>query len=156
VAAGTDDVVITSAGGLIVSDSAAVVEAEALSVTLTVKLADPAAVGLPEIVPPGDIFSPAGSDPLTIDQEYGGEPPDAASACEYPIRTVPTGSDDVVITSAGGLIVSDNAVVAEAEALSVTLTVTLADPAAVGLPEIVPPGDKLSPSGSDPFASDHE
>jgi hypothetical protein len=69
---------------------------------------------------------------------------------------VPAGSEDVVILRAGGLIVSDRAAVAEPDALSVTLTVMLADPAAVGLPEIVPPVDKLSPAGRVPLASDHE
>jgi hypothetical protein len=70
------------AGGLIVSDSATVAEPDALSVTLTVMLADPAAVGLPEIVPPADKLSPAGRVPFASDQEYGGDPPDAPSVCE--------------------------------------------------------------------------
>jgi hypothetical protein len=71
-----------SAGGLIVSDSPAVAEPDALSVTLTVMFADPAAVGLPEIMPPVDKLSPAGRVPLASDQEYGGDPPDAPSVCE--------------------------------------------------------------------------
>jgi hypothetical protein len=80
VAAGSDDVVIPMAGGLIVSDSAAVVDPDALSVTRTVKLLDPAAPGVPEIVPPAERLKPVGSDPVATDHEYGGEPPDAPSA----------------------------------------------------------------------------
>jgi hypothetical protein len=68
------------AGGLIVSDSAAVVNPDALSVTRTVKLLDPAAPGVPEIVPPAERLKPVGSDPVATDHEYGGEPPDAPSA----------------------------------------------------------------------------
>ena len=81
VPAGRDDVVMVKAGGLMSNDSAAVAETEALSVTLTVKLADPAAVGMPAIVPP-ERFNPAGSDPPESAHVYGGDPPDAPSACE--------------------------------------------------------------------------
>ena len=55
---------------------------DALSVARTVKLLDPAALGVPEIVPPADRVNPAGSDPPAIDHAYGGDPPDAPSACE--------------------------------------------------------------------------
>lgn len=80
--AGSEAVLMFSAGGLMLRDSVAVVEADALSVTLNVKLADPALVGLPEIVPPASRVRPAGSDPPASDQEYGGDPPAAASVCE--------------------------------------------------------------------------
>lgn len=62
-------------------DRAAVAEPELLSVTLTVKFAGPAAVGVPEIVLP-EKLNPAGSDPLATDQVYGGVPPVALSTCE--------------------------------------------------------------------------
>ena len=78
---GSDDVVRFKLGGLIVSDSAAVVDCDALSATFKVKLLVPAAVGVPDIAPP-EIFKPAGSAPLATDQEYGGVPPVALSACE--------------------------------------------------------------------------
>jgi hypothetical protein len=156
VPAGSDDVVMPSAGGLIVSDNAAVFDVVALSVTLTVKLADPAAVGVPDIAPPVDRLNPAGSDPADSDHEYGGDPPDAANVCEYATPTVPAGSDDVVMPSAGGLIVSDRAAVVDAAALSVTLTVKFTVPAAVGVPDIAPPVDRLNPAGNDPADSDHE
>jgi hypothetical protein len=55
------------AGALMRIESAAVTDAEPLSFTLIVKLDDPAAVGVPEIVLP-ERLSPAGSDPLATDQ----------------------------------------------------------------------------------------
>ena len=55
-----------------------------------------------------------------------------------------------------GLIVSESAVVTDTDALSVTFTVKLLDPAAPGVPDIVPPADKLNPAGSVPPAIDHE
>ena len=142
---------------MIVSDSAVVTHTVALSVTFTVKLLDPAVPGVPEIVPPADRVNPAGSDPTDTVHEYGGDPPEAASACEYAVPTVPAGSDDVVILSAGGLIVSDSAaVVVTPIALSVTFTVKLLDPAVPGVPEIVPPADRVNPAGSVPTDTVHE
>ena len=82
VPAGSADVVIFNPGGLINSDRAAVVETDALSVTRTVKLFGPAVPGVPDIVPPAARVSPAGSDPTDTVHEYGGDPPDAASAWE--------------------------------------------------------------------------
>jgi hypothetical protein len=78
---GNADVVIFSAGAMMVSDSAAVADDDALSVTLTAKLVEPAVVGVPEIVLPASP-NPPGSDPLEIDHVYGGIPPVALSGCE--------------------------------------------------------------------------
>ena len=111
--------------------------------------------GVPEIVPPAARVNPAGSDPLDTDHEYGGDPPEAASACEYAVPTVPAGSDDVVMLKAGGLIVSDSAAVVETDALSVTLTVKLLDPAVPGVPDIVPPADRFNPPAAIRLATDH-
>ena len=80
--AGSDGVVMLNAGGLMVSDKAAVAEAVALSVTRTVKLLDTAVVGVPDMVPLGARSNPAGSVPVARDHEYGGDPPDAARAWE--------------------------------------------------------------------------
>jgi hypothetical protein len=52
------------------------------------------------------------------------------------------------------MIVSD--LLAVVLAVSVTFAVKVDDPAAVGVPVIAPPADKLSPAGRDPFANDHE
>jgi hypothetical protein len=61
-----------------------------------------------------------------------------------------------VILSAGGLIVSDNAFVVLPLALSVTFTVKLVVPAVLGVPEIVPPADRVNPEGSVPTDTVHE
>jgi hypothetical protein len=141
---------------LIVIDNAAVAEPPALSVTLTVKFADPAVLGVPDSAPDAERLSHAGSDPADTDHEYGGDPPDAPSVCEYATPTVPAGNDEVVMVSAGGLTVIDNAAVAEPPALSVTLTVKVDDPAALGVPESAPAAERLTPAGSDPADTDHE
>ena len=80
--AGSDDVVIPKAAGLMLSDNAAVAEADALSVTRTVKLLDPAVPGVPDMVPAGARLNPAGNVPLATAHEYGGDPPEAPSAWE--------------------------------------------------------------------------
>ena len=65
-----------------VTVSDAVADCDALSVARTVKVLDPAAVGVPEMVPPVESVNPAGRVPVASVQVYGGVPPDAASACE--------------------------------------------------------------------------
>ena len=67
--AGSEEVVIPKPGGLMVSESVAVADPPPLSLTFAVKLAVPAALGVPDIVPSADRFSPAGSDPLETDHE---------------------------------------------------------------------------------------
>lgn len=148
-----DEVVMLRTGALIASDRAALADADMLSVTLTVKLDEPVAVGVPLIIPAARL-NPGGSDPLATDHVYGGLPPVALTACEYAVPAVPAGNEDVVIVKAGALMVSDSAALADAEALSVTLTVKLDEPAVVGVPEIVPPA-RLNPAGSDPLPMDH-
>jgi hypothetical protein len=41
-------------------------------------------------------------------------------------------------------------------ALSATFTVKLLVPGVPGVPEIVPPAERLNPAGSDPTDTDHE
>ena len=69
---------------------------------------------------------------------------------------MPAGSEDVVILSPGGLIVIDRAAVVETDALSVTRTVKLFGPAVPGVPDIVPPADRVNPAGNDPADTVHE
>ena len=140
--------------GVIVSDSAFVVLPLALSVTFTVKLLDPAVPGVPDIVPPADNVNPEGNVPADTVHVNGADPPEAARACEYAVPTVPAGNDDVVIVKAG-LIVSDSAFVVLPLALSVTFTVKLLDPAVPGVPEIVPPTDRVNPAGRVPSDTVH-
>ena len=64
--------------------SACVAVCEFASVTLTVKLLVPVAVGVPEMTPVlGASDKPAGSVPAEIDQVYGAVAPLAASVAVY-------------------------------------------------------------------------
>ena len=69
VPAGRLDVVTDTGGGVIVSDSDAVADPDALSVARTVKLLGPAAPGVPDMEPPAESVRPAGRDPLATDHE---------------------------------------------------------------------------------------
>jgi hypothetical protein len=149
---GNDDVETVSVAGVIVIVSDAVAVLDALSVARTVKVLDPAAVGAPAMVPPVSV-NPAGKVPLASDQVYGAVPPDAASDCEYAVPTTPLGNDDVETVSVAGLMVMVSDAVAFLEALSVTRTVKVLDPAVVGVPEMVAPV-RVSPAGRVPLASD--
>ena len=150
---GSAVVVICSAGAFTVIANDALADTDALSVTFTVKLLVPAALGVPVIDEPFRL-NPGGSDPLAIDHVYGAVPPLAASVAEYAVPTVAAPRDDVVICSVEGLIVIESAAVADADALSVTFTVNVLVPTALGIPEIVEPV-RVSPAGSDPPAIDH-
>jgi hypothetical protein len=152
VAPGSEDVVTLSVAELIVMVSDAGADCDALSVTRTVNVLDPAAVGVPEIVPPVSV-SPAGNVPLASDQVYGGVPPDAVSVCEYAVPTTPLGSDVVVTLIVAGLMVMVSDAGADCDALSVARTVNVLDPAVVGVPEIVPPVS-VSPAGNVPLVND--
>jgi hypothetical protein len=76
---GSDDVVMVRAGESMVSDRMAVVDADELSVALTVNLEGPIAVAVPETNPLGLRVRPSGKAPLTSDHVYGGDPPVATS-----------------------------------------------------------------------------
>jgi len=62
---------------------------------------------------------------------------------------------DAVVIVKAGLIVSDSALVVLPFALSVTFTVKLVDPALPGVPDTVPPADRLKPAGSVPSDTVH-
>ena len=79
----------------------------------------------------------------------------AVSPFAYGALTAPAGNDDVVIVSREELMTSDTVAIADADKLSVTLTVNLDEPIAVAVPETLPLGSRLSPSGRDPLDKDH-
>ena len=130
--------------------SDAVADCEAPSVARTVKVLDPAAVGVPEMVAAVRV-SPAGKVPLAIAQVYGGTPPEASSACEYAVPTVPAGRLVVLTLKGGGAAtLMDKAAVSLPPPLSVSLTVKLAFPADEGVPLITPDAAKDKPAGKLP------
>jgi hypothetical protein len=80
-----------------VNDFVADICGEDVSVTLTVKVDDPAVVGVPEIFPVVVVsVNPAGKVPDEMDQVYGMEPPVAAKVVVYGVPTVPPGNEVVV------------------------------------------------------------
>ena len=77
---GSEDEVTVNCGGATIMVSACEAVAFALSLTCTVKLEVPAAVGVPLIVPLAESERPAGSEPVVVDQVLPPVPPLAASA----------------------------------------------------------------------------
>jgi hypothetical protein len=101
--------VIDSPEAEIVSDSCAdaVNAGDALSVTATVKVALPLAVGVPEITPALESLRPAGKLPDASDHVYPGVPPDALRVVEYELPTIPAPRLRVRTDSPGGTTVID-------------------------------------------------
>ena len=147
-----DDVVIDSAAGSTVTENAFVAVPPPL--TWTVKLEAPAAVGVPLKTPAEDSVSPAGSAPDNTDQPYGVVPPVAASVWLYgaPHRAAWAAETDVVIDSAAGSTVTENAFVAVPPPLA--WTVKFETPAADGVPLKTPAEESVSPAGSAPDNTD--
>src|SRR5438132_322458 len=84
-------------------------------------------------------------------------PPETVRVCEYATSTAPAGSgEELLIVSAGGLIVSENVLLVLAPALSATCAVKLKLPALVGVPLKTPPVVKLNPAAKVPAVTDHE
>src|SRR3954468_23502549 len=66
------------------------------SVAVTVKLAVPAPVGVPEIAPLDELSDkPPGNEPTLTDHVNDPDPPEAANVALYPTPTSPPGNDDV-------------------------------------------------------------
>jgi hypothetical protein len=149
---------VTAAATVRLNDCVAVCAVgEVASVTLTVKVKEPDAVGVPVIVPlDAASVRPAGSAPELMLQLYGVVPPVAPSVVEYAVLTRPDGTELVVIcsgvTAAATVIVNDCvAVCAVGVVESTTLAVKLKEPDVVGVPDIVPAvADRLSPAGNAP------
>src|SRR5437879_2874501 len=127
----------------------------ALSVTCAINENTPAADGTPlsnPVWPPPTVprVIPGGRLPAAIVHALkGATPPLAASVWEYAMPTVPAGKDAVSIDRLPlAFIVTLNALVADAEALSATRTVKLNVPGDVGAPLIPPVADSVSPGGN--------
>jgi hypothetical protein len=90
--------VVVAGATVMVSDLVAVCAVGVVaSITLTVKLNTPEAVGVPEIVPlPALKLTPVGSDPALIDHVYGVVPPLAERVVEYLFSVCAEGSPPVV------------------------------------------------------------
>jgi len=127
------------------------------SLTVTVKLPVPEAVGVPEIRPVAEArLSPAGRPPLT-DHVYGVVPPLACSRFEYLVPLTPEGRDDVVIARGKGSMarVRVTDLVCTGLDESATLKVKLVELLVVGCPEMTPvDAARASPNGRLPEVTD--
>ena len=147
----------TAAATVMVSDSVAVCAVGVVeSVTFTVNVNEPDAVGVPESVPVDAArLMPAGKAPELMLQLNGVVPPLAAKVVEYAVPTCPEGTEPVVIvtgvTAAATVTVNDLvAVCAVGVVESVTFTVNVNEPDTVGVPEIVPAVGRVKPAGKAP------
>ncbi|HYI09907.1 MAG TPA: hypothetical protein VEK57_12655, partial [Thermoanaerobaculia bacterium] len=117
---------------------------ELLSSTVTVTVNEPEAVGVPKSAPLSFICIPLGSP--VADQVYGVEPPVAASEvfAPYPTPTVAVAGSKAVLVIESGCVaattVSGRFFEADfcGELLSSTVTVTVNEPAMVGVPKSAP------------------
>ena len=95
---------------------------------------------------------PAGRPPALTDHAYGPVPPLAVSVSEYAAPTSPAGGAGK-LSDGPEIMVSDVAWVAVWPLASVTLTVKLDVPAAVGVPDSTPLGrTETDPGGRAPAA----
>jgi hypothetical protein len=129
------------------------------SVTETVNVELPLAVGVPEITPALDSVSPAGRLPDAMDHVYPGVPPVTLSAFAYDAPTCAAGSEPDPMLSVGitGRTTIENVTVwlCAGELESETLKLKLDVPLAVGVPEITPALESVNPAGRLPDATDH-
>jgi hypothetical protein len=88
------------------SDTEAVCSGDPLSLTETVNVAFPAAVGVPEITPALESASPAGKLPDATVHVYPGVPPLALSETAYDDPTVAAPSATEFTTSVAGVCVT--------------------------------------------------
>jgi hypothetical protein len=111
------------------------------SLTATVKLLAPEAVGVPVIRPvAGARLSPAGRLPPVTDQVYGVVPPLPCTRFEYLVPLMPEGKDDVIIARAAGATPSVKVTSFVCTGLdeSETWKVKLVELLVVGCPEMIP------------------
>jgi hypothetical protein len=110
------------------------------------------------MTPALEIANPAGRLPALTDHVYPGVPPLALIVVLYelPVCAAPRLVDVIVNVLAAALTVIDSCAdaVCAGDALSFAATVNVAVPLAVGVPEITPPLDSVSPAGKLPEAID--
>jgi hypothetical protein len=125
------------------------------STTWAVKLNVPAVVGVPVIAPvDGFSVNPGGSEPLVIENVYGGTPPVATSDELYATPTVPVavGQTSAGTGAATTMLQLAVAVPAAVPVESTTCAVKLNVPPVVGVPVMAPvDGFSTNPGGSEPL-----
>ena len=114
----------------------------------------PLADGVPLINPAEEIDTPVGNDPPARDHVTAPVPPDLLIWKLYGLFCVPTGRLAVEIDRAVQETVIENEPLAFAPSESVTLIVGVLVPIVVGVPEINPPDESVSPAGRLPEVID--
>jgi hypothetical protein len=101
------------------------------------------------MTPAEDNVRPPGGAPDVTIHVNGGVPPVAAKLWEYDMPSVPVGRGDPVVIESGWATVIESTLDAVCTPLSATCTVKVVVPIAAffGLPSILPPPDRFSPSG---------
>src|SRR5690349_20526694 len=124
------------------------------SATRTVKVRVPVAFGVPEMAPVVALrVRPLGGVPDAMDQASGALPPVACSACAYADATMPSPSA-AVVTWGSSWTASGRLALAVWPEPSSTVTATVNEPAAAGVPDSTPlAGSSASPAGSAPDAA---
>lgn len=149
-----NDAVVTTNSGSIANDRIWSSVRPIASVTRTVNVHVPTAVGVPEMTPPVDRVSPVGSVPADSDHANGDVPFDADSVRDTAMLTVPFVSVAVEITGAADSEIDIDRV-ADCEAASVTVKVIVKVPVTVGVPQSSPDAAvRFRPAGSE--VDDHE
>lgn len=135
--------------GLIETEKLAVVEFDAESVTLMVKVAEPATGVAPETTPAPERLSPTAAKLVAPDvtvQVYPvPEPPAAVRVCVYALPTKPVGRVVPEVMVSEALTLTENVTVAVFDAESVTLAAKVALPTVGVAPDNKPALDKLRP-----------
>lgn len=109
----------------------------------------PLTVGVPEITPADEMVTPLGRE--TPEKETGTLPESVAASVTWTgVPTAPVSVlDPVIVITFFGATVMTNDVEAVAPEVSVTVTLTVVDPAVVGVPESTPVvEDRATPAGS--------
>ncbi len=119
------DVVVTEGAGLIVRANVLVVEDDRMSVTRTVKLTGPAAVGVPLSTPVLVMVSQSGRVVPLSAKVSGAVPPATASVCVYGRPTVHVGKGEADVRVGNGFTVTLKALLPVSRTLSVTVTLKL-------------------------------
>lgn len=142
-------VVINGNGAIVnVSGKVALAPTESVTVTDTVKV--PLVAGVP-LTTPSTRDKPSGKSPAVIAHVVDPTPLTDASEYEYPTSTSPKVGEVVEMYNARSIKTVNVARVGRAW-LSVTRTVKVLVPVAVGVPDRIPPRDNVRPAGKLPPA----
>ena len=115
----------------------------------------PTTVGVPLATPAAESVTPAGKVPAVTDQLYGAMPPLGASVVEKGVLTMAFGRFCVPTLRVVAFTVSENCWLTLCAEASVTFTVKLDVPMAVGVPLRTPAEESAMPAGRVPAETEN-